>query len=68
MINNRFQYKVWMKTPLDVSNGDLLLPLAIHLSSLLLYYLDGGFDGWIKVDPKDEEWMKVKVKNGGNSV
>jgi len=57
-----------MKTPLDVSNGDLLLPLAIHLSSLLLYYLDGGCDGWIKVDPKDEEWMKVKVKNGGKGV
>jgi len=31
-------------------------------------YLDEGFDGWIMVDPKDEEWMKVKVKNRKKSV
>jgi len=34
----RFNYKVWMKTPLKSFNGDLLPFLAIFLSSLLLFF------------------------------
>jgi len=30
--------------------------------------LDGGFDGGIKVDGMDSEWMKMMVWNGGINV